>query len=245
MKTKVTSFSVSMVLLMVLTFSIAPISVVYASDGQSKGLSGVPGMSDNALPFTRTDITPVGHREQINANKMHVFAYKNVTLMMNCSRNSEVNITLDPLVRTRYLALVMEQNQATLLKMNISVSPPPGVMTMERTLNFYWGIEPNATQQLHAQFRLHINGTALNAELNREVDPSRLSWMYWKSGEGWIPVDSYLNEDGYLVCETTHFSTWTVAEIGPSATPWTTYAIIGAIIALVAITGRVLLVRRR
>jgi hypothetical protein len=216
MKKSVTRLSFLMVTTLVLAFLMTPITLIQADKGQAPGPMGVPGMPDNALQFNRTDLTPVCHREQITANTMHAFAFKNVTLLMNCSRNTEMNITIDPSVRTRYLALVMEQNQSTRLTMNVSVSLPSGVMTMLRTLNFYWGIEPNATLQLHAQLRLHINGTALNAELNRVVNASRLRWMYWnRSGEEWVPVESYLNEDGYLVCETTHFSTWTVAELIP------------------------------
>lgn len=215
MKKSVTRLSFLMFTTLVLAFSMTPITLIQVVKGQAPGQMGVPGMPDNALHFNRTDLTPVCHREQITANTMHVFAFKNVTLMMNCSRNTEMNITIDPSVRTRYLALVMEQNQSARLTMNVSVSPSSGVMTMLRTRNFYWGIEPNATLQLHAQLRLHINGTALNAEQNRVVNASRLRWMYWnRSGEDWVPVESYLNDD-YLVCETTHFSTWTVAELIP------------------------------
>ena len=240
-KINVKSISVLMVPLLFLVFSIAPVALTYAS---GQGQMGVPGMPDDAILVDRTNITPVNQREQITANQMHVFAYRNVTMMMNCSHNSELDVTIKRHVQTRYLALAMEQNQAVLLHMEISTSPPPGITMQERTMNFYWGIEPNATIQLRAQLRLHINSTALNAELNREVDPSRLTWMYWKTGEGWIPVESSIDEDGYLVCETTHFSTWTVAEVMPLATPWMTYAII-AVVALVAITGGIMLVRRR
>ncbi len=85
---------------------------------------------------------------------------------------------------------------------------------MERTLNFYMGLEPNATLQLQSQLRLHINQTELSAELNREVNASRLTWMYWNQTQAqWVPVESYMNQDGYLVCNTDHFSTWTVAEV--------------------------------
>lgn len=216
MKKSITRFSVLVFTTLVLVFLMTPITLIQAVKDHAPGQMGVPGMPDNALQFNRTDLTPVCHREQITANTMHAFAFKNVTLMMNCSRNTEMNITIDPRVRTRYLALVMEQNQSTRLTMNISVSPPSGVMTMLRTLNVYWGIESNATLQLHAQLRLHINGTALNAEMNRVVNASRLRWMYWnRSGEEWVPVKSHLNDDDYLVCETTHFSTWTIAELIP------------------------------
>jgi hypothetical protein len=42
--------------------------------------------------------------------------------------------------------------------------------------------------------------------------------MYWNGTRGeWQPVDSYMDQNGYLVCNTDHFSTWTVAEISESA----------------------------
>jgi hypothetical protein len=84
----------------------------------------------------------------------------------------------------------------------------------ERNLNFYWGIEPNATLQLRGQLRLHVNQTELSQELNREVNASLLTWMYWnKTQANWEQVPSYIDQYGYLVCTTDHFSTWTVAEM--------------------------------
>ena len=41
--------------------------------------------------------------------------------------------------------------------------------------------------------------------------------MYWnRTRSEWEPVESALDEDGYLVCNTDHFSTWTDAEISES-----------------------------
>jgi hypothetical protein len=40
--------------------------------------------------------------------------------------------------------------------------------------------------------------------------------MYWNGTQGdWEAVESQIDQDGYLVCETDHFSTWTVAEMEP------------------------------
>ena len=44
--------------------------------------------------------------------------------------------------------------------------------------------------------------------------------MYWNQTQAqWIAVESYMNQDGYLVCNTEHFSTWTVAEYDPEVVP--------------------------
>lgn len=207
----------------------------------------VPAM--DAYNYTRSDITPNNQIEQIMANNTYVFTYRNVTMMMNCSQNTEMNITIDGQVKTRIFAMDMIQNQTAMLTMNIDTSPPNGVQTMNRTLNFYWGLESNATLQLNAQLRLHVDGAALNSELGRTVDASILTWMNWNTTRnGWDQVPSWIDKDGYLVCNTTHFSTWTVAETEPATvqleTPWLTYGFIGAGMAVVAVVAIYLLKRR-
>ncbi len=105
------------------------------------------------------------------------------------------------------------------LTINMYRSPLQGEQVMERTLNFYMGIEPNAEVQLRAQIRVHINQTQLRQELNREVNVSRLTWTYWnRTRNQWEPVESYMDQNGYLICNTNHFSLWTVAEIADTTT---------------------------
>lgn len=181
-----------------------------------------PGMPSDAARFDLSDMTPMRDVEHVNSRLMHVFAYRNVTLMFNSSRNCELNITVDSAVKPRILALSVEPNQNLQLTMNMRGVPLSGEQVMARTLDFYLGIEPNATVVLQAQIRLHINATELNQELNRVINASRLTWMYWnQTNRSWVPVESYMDQNGYLVCNTTHFSTWTVAETNPvpSATP--------------------------
>jgi hypothetical protein len=105
---------------------------------------------------------------------------------------------------------------------------------MEHTLNFYMGLETNATLQLQAQLRLLVNQTELSAELDREVNASRLTWMYWNTTqEQWVPVESHMDQNGYLVCNTDHFSTWTIAEVeSTDAVPENihTYTVIGLVV---------------
>ena len=70
---------------------------------------------------------------------------------------------------------------------------------------------------MKAQIRLHINQTELSQQLNREVNASRLTWRYWNRTLAERETDpSYMDQNGYLVCNTDHFSTWTVAEISES-----------------------------
>jgi len=201
-------------LLAILTLT-ALSSITLAQPGESSSGSKIPpDMPVDALQLNKTDITPSGDMESIQAMETKVFFYRNFTLMMNCTENCTLNMTLDPQVRNKLLSLSVEPNQTMTLAMNVSASPPQGEAVLERTLKFYMGLEPNATLQLQSQLKLHINQTELSEELGREVNASRLIWHYWNQTQNqWIPVESYMDQNQYLVCNTTHFSTWTVAEV--------------------------------
>jgi hypothetical protein len=201
-------------LLMVLYF--APLCLASAGAGQSSdtGKIEVPGVPDNAVQYNKTDVTPVAQIEQVKAGEPALFCYRNMTMLMNCTRNCDLVVTADPAVTPKIFGFSIDPNQTMKLTMNLSGSPLEGTQKMERTLNFYLGIEPNATIQLNAQLKLHINQTELSQQLNREVNASRLTWMFWNGTRcEWEAVESYLDQNGYLVCNTDHFSTWIVAEI--------------------------------
>ena len=195
--------------------STAPLLIAY-TDAQTIGNDpdipgGIPG---NTVQYNKTNTTPVGDMTQVRAGEPALFRYRNVTMLMNCTQNCTLVVTADPDVTPKIFRFDVESNQTMTLTMNMSGSPPQGEQVMERTLNFYLGLEPNAELQLNAQLRLHINQTELSQELNREVNASELTWMYWNRTQAqWMPVDSYMDQNGYLVCNTNHLSTWTVAEV--------------------------------
>ena len=204
-------------LLMIMYFAPVCLASAGAGEGSDSGKIEVPGVPDNAVQYNKTSVTPVAQMEQVKAGEPALFCYRNMTMLMNCSQNCDLVITVDPEVKPQLFGLSIDPNQTMTLTMNLSGSPLNGAQTMERTLNCYYGIEPNATVQLQAQLRLHINQTELSQQLNREVNASRLSWMYWNGTLGeWEAVESFIDEDGYLVCATDHFSTWTIAEISES-----------------------------
>ena len=206
-------------LTLLLAANLTPLIPVNAGTGTqpedaSVGSGKIPGVPDDAVQYNKTDITPVAQTEQVLAGEPALFCYRNTTMLMNCTRNCDIVFTADPEVTPKIFGFSIDPNQTMKLTMNLSGSPFEGERVMERTLNFYLGIEPNASLQLTAQIRLHINQTELSQELNREVNASWLTWMYWNKTQGeWEAVESYMDQDGYLVCETDHFSTWTVAEI--------------------------------
>ena len=239
------------------------ISVAFAANEQAAGekkagegnTCDIPGVPENAVQFNKTEVTPVAQMEQVNAGEPTLFRYRNATMLMNCTQNCDVVVTVDPEVKPKLLGFSVEPNQTMTLTMNLSSSPFEGEQVIERTLNFYWGIEPNATLQLRGQLRLHINQTELSQELNREVNASRLTWMYWnRTQANWEQVPSYIDQNGYLVCNTDHFSTWAVAEVATQDTTETMqtspdiiymYAIVVVVITLILAIGITVLVKRR
>jgi hypothetical protein len=236
-----------MALLMILYF--APLCFASAGSGQGSdaGKIEVPGVPDNAVQYNKTDVTPVAQMEQVKAGEPALFCYRNTTMLMNCTRNCSLVVTVDPAVKPQLFGFSIDPNQTMTLTMNLSGSPLEGERVRERTLNFYLGIEPNATVQLQAQIRLYINQTELNQQLNREVNASKLTWMYWnRTRAAWETVESHMDQNGYLVCNTDHFSTWTVAEISESDAEATLsngmqtayiYAVFGAVIIIVLGVG--------
>jgi hypothetical protein len=196
--------------------SATPLIIAYTG-AQTPGEPNYPeipgGITENTVQYNKTDTTPVNEMTQLKAGEPTLFRYRNMTMLMNCTQNCTLIVTAATDVTPKTLGLDIEATQNMTLTMNMSGSPLQGEQVMERTLNFYLGLEPNAELQLNAQLRLHINQTELNQELNRVVNSSQLTWMYWNRTQAqWIPVESYMDQNGYLVCNTNHLSTWTIAE---------------------------------
>ncbi len=193
---------------------------------------------------------------QIQARQQTQLQVRNMTMLMNCTNNCEVVLSSEENVAPQDFQISLDANQTMKLEMNLSKSPLNGAMVNERTLNFYLGIEPNATTQLHAQIRLRINQTELSQNLNWEVNASRLTWMYWNQTTAqWEKVESHMDQNGYLVCNTDHFSTWAVADVEPIQEPTTPstqsislpmeYLVIGAVVALVVVAVGVIAYKKR
>ena len=242
---------------MVLLAYVSPLIMVQAGSGtpsESGKAPYFPGLPDNAVQYNKTDITPVAKTEQVLAGEPTLFCYRNTTMLMNCTRNCDLVFTADPDVTPKIFGFLIDPNQTMELTMNLSGSPLEGAQVMERNLNCYYGIEPNATIQLKAQLRLHINQTELNQQLNREVNASRLTWMYWnRTRAQWEAVESYMDQNGYLVCNTNHFSTWTVAELAETAETLEStengitveYGFAGVAVAVVAVAAVVFVYKKR
>ncbi|MBM4400766.1 MAG: hypothetical protein FJ045_02320, partial [Crenarchaeota archaeon] len=84
-------------ILLILAY-IAPLTV-YAVAEQASGQGEpagtgkypeVPGVPDDAVQYNKTAVTPVAQMEQVAAGEPVLFQYRNMTMLMNCSRNCEV-----------------------------------------------------------------------------------------------------------------------------------------------------------
>jgi len=72
--------------------------------------------------------------------------------------------------------------------------------------------------------------------------------MYWDHTRNqWQAVESYVDADGYLACETDHLSTWTVAEVESTGFLGLSTELLFAIVGIGAIivAGVFVLIRRR
>jgi len=58
----------------------------------------------------------------------------------------------------------------------VDISPPAGIISPAGNINIYINI---TTKSVEATLGIYINETALEAELGRDIDVSRLTWMYW------------------------------------------------------------------
>ena len=173
----------------------------------------VPGLPENVIQYNRTNISPFEQKEQILSGEPALFAYQNTIVLFNSTVDCDLVITAEATAFWKMFALSVDPNQTMTLMMNLGSAPLQNELAREKNLNFYTSIESNSTIQLTAQFRLYINQTELNQELNWEVNASKLTWMYWSGTQNeWVKVPSYIDQNGYLTCNTDHFSIWTVGE---------------------------------
>ncbi|PVX26569.1 MAG: hypothetical protein CW691_00975 [Candidatus Bathyarchaeum sp.] len=114
-------FTALCLLMTLLTFSAF---VTVNATGQTNSNNTPPDMPETAFQYNRTDITPSGHIESIQAMELGVFFYRNATLMMNCTQNCEMNITIDEHVQNKIVSINVDPNRTMTLTMNITAFPP-------------------------------------------------------------------------------------------------------------------------
>lgn len=182
------------------------------SQGKTK-IPEVPGLPENVIQYNKTDITPEAQTEKVVSGEPALFAYQNTTMLFNFTQNVDLVITSKTSTTQKIFALTMDPNQTLTLTMNFGEDLLQVGQDRDRNLKFYASIETNETVKLTAQLKLYINQTELSKDLDWEVEPEKLTWMFWNGTQNeWVKVPSFIDQNGYLTCNTDHFSVWTVGE---------------------------------
>ena len=171
-----------------------------------------PGVPEHAKAYNYSDTTPQGFQWTLQKGEGLLFGFRNMTMLFNCTRNMEMNITAAEDVAEKLFRLEVNPGEPVRLQINFNLNPPGSAETPEKGIGFYSEIESNATGPMDAKIGLHVDAATLQQRLNREVNTSQLRWAYW-NGSTWQAMDSTLDDDGVLQCETDHFSTWTILEV--------------------------------
>ena len=209
MKSNTSKFVVASLLLLLGVHLLVPICAV-ASERSDR--SKMPEFPWDAQRFNLTDLIPHYFRHEFVVGSPQLIQFRNMTMLINATRNMELNITADPEVNMRYLALKLNLNRSIMLNIRTMAGPPTDAPRPEDGIGRYLAMEPNATVQARAILRLHIDPEDLNLEMNRYVEIWRLRWAFW-NGTGWEPVTSWMDEQGFLVAEAPLFRTWTIREM--------------------------------
>ena len=187
------------------------------------------------IPSTQT-------QRQIQANNRTTFCFQQRTrLTINSSVNLQVRMNCDAMsIGTKYFELDLEADSD--LEMNMTCTEEQaelgltlGNMTQVRNRNRYLFQEGFCIS-------LECNGTFTRARLRIQVtSQNRLgTWAYYNhSTNEWVAVQTMV-QDGYLVAETNHFSTWTIL-IPEAGIDYMPFIIIGiGVVAGVAILAAVI-----
>jgi hypothetical protein len=180
----------------------------YQSFAAKPETSGPPEVPASSRRFNMTDFVPHAFIHNYTSGSPHVFQFRNMTIMVNANRRMVLNITAEPEFQMSRLELQLNLRRSLALNVQARVGPPEGVPKPEDGIHKYLEIEPNSTAGVRATLRLYID----HEELGRHVEPQRLRWCFW-NGTDWEPVTSWMDREGFLVCNTTHFSAWTIREM--------------------------------
>jgi len=171
-----------------------------------------------ATPGTPIPVSGQGlYQYQVQANHSLTWQFQlqtRITVQANISVQGYINCSEAPRIGDKHFELEIEAEND--LEMNMTCTEEQKelglllgsryqVRNRNRNLLYQEGfcirIETNksGSEQIKAQLKIQANNR------NREG-----SWAYYDETEGeWVAVDT-AEQNGYLVCETNHFSTWTI-----------------------------------
>ncbi|MFX1568938.1 MAG: hypothetical protein ACFFCV_11300 [Promethearchaeota archaeon] len=171
-----------------------------------------------ATPGTPIPVSGTGlYQYQVQSNHSLTWQFQlqtRLTVQANISVQGYINCSEAPKIGDKHFELEIEAEND--LEMNMTCTEEQKelglllgsryqVRNRNRNLLYQEGfcirIETNksSSEQIKAQLKIQANNR------NREG-----SWAYYDETEGeWVAVDT-AEQNGYLVCETNHFSTWTI-----------------------------------
>ena len=171
-----------------------------------------------ATPGTPIPVSGTGlYQYQVQSNHSLTWQFQmqtRLTVQANISVQGYINCSDAPKIGDKHFELVIEAEND--LEMNMTCTEEQAELGLlkghtyqarnrNRNLLYQEGfcirIETNksGSEQIKAQLKIQANNR------NREG-----SWAYYDETEGeWVAVDT-AEQNGYLVCETNHFSTWTI-----------------------------------
>ena len=190
-----------------------------------------------------TEVAGDTYQGRINAHTRSTFRFRQRTqLAFNSNVNIDVNVNCDAMnIGDKSVEIEVDGTNDLTMTMTCTENQEElglmdGAITQTRNRNRY-------QYQLGYVMAIQCNGTC-NATLKMEATEADLgaTWAYYDAAtEEWVSVATTL-QDGYLVAETDHFSTWTVLS------PETNYTvlIIGISVGAVVVVGiAVVLLKRR
>ncbi len=167
-----------------------------------------------AIAYNHSNIIPKDFSLKVPSNTPVSLIFKNFLFTLNSSKSLDLSLTVGSNVTMKRFLLSLEPEAPVSLAIKADVSPPLGVPALDNDIGIYVDMKTGATVAVRAILGLYVDETALEEELGRDIDVSRLTWMYW-DGSRWVPVMSRINVDGYLTANTMHLSTWSVVEMIP------------------------------
>lgn len=186
---------------------------------------------DNVMALRRIALTPSFRRMMANADYLisssglgenvvnRVIAGKNYVLSNTFTRMAlrssgqglELVLRENQKKAENLFSLQVNSENKLRLQVNNTDKVPNGLPLPQNGIGYYLEIEANNTIN-QAELGSYMNQTQLREIFGPQVNVSRLSWAFWNGAE-WEPVQSMINEAGYLLANTTHFSTWSIVEV--------------------------------
>ena len=192
---------------------------------------------DDGECIDNSTIIPYNYEWHVRAGNTTML-FKNFHFNLYLHRNLQLNLSVGNGVDFEDFCMELNPGDPLQLQMKVASSLGPGIPEASRSIGTYFTIEPNSTQNINASLKLYVHRERIRNRTGQDIEPKRLTWCFYnETSEQWETVPSYVDANGYLVAETTHFSTWTVIEVEDDSEESTNMLLIAAIVSIGAIAA--------